>query len=624
MIDYFIDTSLLTLQFLFVRIYRSTLPTILTLVFGSILSALVALAIAQQEQDKQRLQFQRKIDGLATSLQRNVNRYTDILLSICDFYAVSNQSVSRSEFDQFVERVLAINPGVQALEWAPIVVSDSLTETNAMLRTRTAFEAEMKAEGYADFYITEQPGLDELVRTGDRRYLVRAGERDYYVPVTYLQPVVGNELAFGYDVNSNTTRRLALTKARETGNLAASGRIRLVQESKDQFGFLVFLPLYSSGTTPESAQERQDQLQGYVLGVFRVADVVEESIETIIHDIDFKLTDRSASEERSFLGFYQASTRGVTTIRPRTQSSTVKQKKQALCPDADACTHQLSVGGREWAITFTPAENYASTTPWRGYSAFAIGILLTFVISLYLAQAQNALIKTQELSALKTRLFSMASHELRTPLSTILLSAQILEANVDSADSVANRSKIYSRIQLAARRMNHLIERLLMLARAESGKLVFSPKTFNIKSFCQQTIEEVQFRSINAPTINLDISPTVPTAVYLDPQLLRFILSNLLSNAVKYSKEEPQISLKVYDRARKLVFQVSDRGIGISKSDRARINEAFYRGENVGEISGTGLGLSVVSVCLKLHRGSLVCKSKLDRGSTFIVTLPYE
>ena len=598
------------------RIHRPTLPIVLTLVLGVGLSLLTAIAIARQERTNQRLQFQRQTDSLATSLQRSLNRYTDILLSLGDFYAVSEQMVSRTEFDQFVERALATYPGIQALEWAPVVLADSrdeteLTETKSktsVLPTRATFEAMIRENGYPMFQITEQNSQGKLVRAGDRAY---------YIPVTYVQPYAGNKPALGYDLTSDRIRQVALETARDTGSVAASGRIRLVQENNNQFGFLVFLPLYSSRSVPDSVQDRQTQLQGYLLGVFRVAEVVEESLETLSYDINFTLSDRSASASEQFLGFYQADDRTVTTDVQDVRSIAAR-KRRALCPTVAVCTHQLTVGERLWAIAFTPAANYPATTPWRSLSTLITGLLLTLMVARYFAQTQSALIKTQELSSLKIRLFSMASHELRTPLASILLSAQVLEAGLDETDC----PRIYSRIRVAAKRMNQLLGDLLTLARAESGKLEFSPETINLPSFCKQIIEEAQFSSNDSPTIDFVFSSTVPTAAYLDPQLLRSILTNLLSNAVKYSSKPPQVSMKVMGQPHHLIFQVSDQGIGIPKADQAHLNEAFYRGKNVGSVAGTGLGLSVVSACLRLHHGELVCESAVDEGTTFTVTLP--
>ncbi|MGD1857838.1 MAG: CHASE domain-containing protein [Leptolyngbyaceae cyanobacterium] len=558
---------------------------IFTLLLGTGLSVLATLAVARWERTNYRIQFQRQTDSLATALQRSINRYTDILLSLGDFYTVSEQPVSRTEFNRFVQRVLRTYPGIQALEWAPVVLQPD----------RARFEQTVQTAGYPTFQITERES---------RGGLIRAAERPYYIPVTYLQPLTGNELAMGYDLTSDATRRNALQMARDSGQIALSGRIRLVQENKNQFGFLVFLPLYDGA--PSSQTARRAQIEGYLLGVFRVSDVVEESLAALNYNIDFTLRDRSASPSEQFLGYYSAAAQTVTTQDQQLEADS--------CPYRDLCTHILTTGGRQWAITFTTAD---SPTPWSALSTLVIGLLLTTGIVRYLAQAEAELARTRELSQAKIRLFSMASHELRTPLSTILLSAQTLETDSSTVD----RQRIYSRIRATAKRMNQLLNDLLTLSRAESGKLQFAPEILNLPQYCQQLTEDIQFSFETSPKIELTVSGNCQK-VYIAPQLLRAILTNLLSNAVKYSGQQPQVTLHVSCHAHKITFQVQDRGIGISPADQARLHEAFYRGTNVGTVAGTGLGLSVVNACLQLHQGSLTCSSQLGRGTTFEVTLP--
>ncbi|MEM9905223.1 MAG: CHASE domain-containing protein [Cyanobacteria bacterium P01_D01_bin.44] len=578
------------------RVKRSNLPIYLTLILGTSLSILATLAVARWERANYRLQFQRQTDSLATALQRSINRYTDLLLALGDFYSVSQQTVSRPEFNRFVERALATYPGIQALEWAP-VVSD---------QARNTFETALQVEGYPSFQITERES---------RGGLVRAGVRSHYVPVTYLQPWAGNELALGYDLTSDTTRRTALATARDTGQVAASGRIRLVQENKNQFGFLVFLPLYKTPTVPPSQSARREQIEGYLLGVFRVSDVVEESLETLNYDINFALSDQTAGPLNQFLGIYAAATQTVLTEPP--EPSLARRTQRALCPTANDCTHGLTTGGRQWVMTFTPATNYPAPTVWSALSTLVIGLLLTTLVARYLAQARAELDRTKELNTLKIRLFSMASHELRTPLSTILLSAQTLEA----APLPANPHRIYGRIRASAKRMNQLLNDLLTLARAESGKLQCVPEILKLTQFCQQLIEEVQFSFETSPYIDFKTEGEGQTA-YLDPQLLRAILTNLLSNAVKYSAPHPKVFLHLTYHPHEIVFQIQDHGIGIPEADQKRLYEAFHRGTNVGAIAGTGLGLSVVKACLQIHQGTLTCDSKEGQGTTFRVTLP--
>ncbi len=602
---------------------RHPLSVIVVVIVGTGLSALAAVTVARQESVNYRLQFQRETDSLTTSLQRSINRYTDLLLAMGDLYSVSSRPISRDEFNRFVARSLTSYPGIQALEWAPIVTGSE----------RPAFEAAMRKGGYADFKITERP----TAALPNRSDLELASERDYYAPVTYLQPWAGNELALGYDLTSDATRRAALEAARDAGRIAASGRIRLVQERKNQFGFLVFLPMYEGRLVPPTPAARREKIEGYLLGVFRVSDVVEESLETLDYDVDFTLSDRSAKASEQFLGTYRSATRTVITqpnARFHRQVIPLLGKASALCPAVTDCIQTVAAGDRQWAVEFFPAASYPASITWRALATLVIGLLLTVLVARSLFQAQAELQRTREVSELKIRLFSMASHELRTPLSTILLSAQMLENTPADASTLSiDRQRIQSRIRAAAKQMNRLLNDLLLLARAESGKLAFSPEIVNLTQLCQQLIEEVRFSFEVSPPIELIIvdeafdprqpikeEQAVDEAIYADPQLLRAIVTNLLSNAVKYSQSK--VILSLFYRPHEVVLQVQDSGIGILEVDRARLVETFYRGANVGDIAGTGLGLSVVNACLQLHKGRLSYESKPEGKTTFTVAWP--
>jgi signal transduction histidine kinase len=192
---------------------------------------------------------------------------------------------------------------------------------------------------------------------------------------------------------------------------------------------------------------------------------------------------------------------------------------------------------------------------------------------------------------------------------------------LEAGNLAHDHHRIYSRIRATAKRMNQLLNDLLTLSRAESGKLQFEPEIVNLPNYCHQLIEEIQVSFETVPTISFKSSGDCEKA-YIDPQLMRAILTNLLSNAVKYSEDTPRVSLELTCSQHQLIFQIQDQGIGIAPDDQAHLYEAFYRGANVGNIAGTGMGLSVVIACLQLHQGSLTCDSQLGKGTTFKVTLP--
>jgi signal transduction histidine kinase/sensor domain CHASE-containing protein len=564
-------------------------PVTLSLGFGVILAIALSALVKKWEDEKNYLQLQQRIGNLTTAMNRTVNRYTEVLYSLRDLYHTSPELVKRSQFNAFTLRAVSSYRGIQALEWAQKV---SGTE-------RIAFEQSQRL-GNPKFQIYE------IDRNGKR---IPAKVRSEYIPVLYIHPLKQNEVALGFDLASNQERRIALEKARDSGNITATGRIKLVQERKDQYGFLVFLAIYKSRQVPPK-QARILELEGYVLGVFRVADVIEEALKGVSTDIDFEVSYENSNA--GFLGFYGSETKSFLFKLP-----TENLPADSLCSDRITCTRKIIVGDRHWLIQFRPTKSYSDRNrSWLSAVTLLIGLVLPGALAFYLRGAIAELDRVRELSELKLQLFSMASHEFRTPLSTILISAQSLET-----DSSALNQKISWRIQSAAKRMNQMLGDILTLSRAEAGKLEFAPEIVNLGQFCLQLIEEVE-HSLDVPRQIIFVVKNNIDPAFLDRKLLQSIITNILSNALKYSAVNTQVALELSSDRHSIIIEISDRGIGISEQDRAKIYESFYRGNNVGEIIGNGLGMSVVKTCVDLHGGEISYKSKEEEGTTFTVTLP--
>ncbi|GCA91381.1 sensor histidine kinase [Microcystis aeruginosa] len=234
-------------------------------------------------------------------------------------------------------------------------------------------------------------------------------------------------------------------------------------------------------------------------------------------------------------------------------------------------------------------------------------------------EIHRLLLQEKELSDLKIQLFSMISHEFRTPLTVILSASQLLENGLKDAEQ-SSRKNLY-RIQSSVKLMNQFLTDILILTRAESGNLSCQLEPLDIEAFCLNLVEDFQFINKNNTPIKF-VSQGLMIRPYLDEKLLYSILSNLLLNAIKYSPTGAGISLILWKDSDRIVFQVRDHGIGIAEEDRGKIYEPFYRGQNVENIIGTGLGLAVVKKCVELHRGEIALDSQVDKGTSFTVKLP--
>jgi PAS domain S-box-containing protein len=230
----------------------------------------------------------------------------------------------------------------------------------------------------------------------------------------------------------------------------------------------------------------------------------------------------------------------------------------------------------------------------------------------------KALEKEKELNELKSRFVSMISHEFRTPLTTIQSASELLEHYEWTAKQKQER---FQQIHVAVQHMAQLLEDVLLIGKAEAGKLKINPELVDLVNFCQTLMADLQFTTSGNYKF-MFISSAVQQAAWIDPKLLRQILNNLLLNAIKYSPDGGNISLELIYRNNSVTFRIRDEGIGIPPNDRERLFEAFYRATNVDTIQGTGLGLAIVKKCVDLYKGQIALESEIGVGTTFTVTLP--
>lgn len=231
----------------------------------------------------------------------------------------------------------------------------------------------------------------------------------------------------------------------------------------------------------------------------------------------------------------------------------------------------------------------------------------------------KALEKERELGELKSRFVTMASHEFRTPLATILSSTDILE-RYNHKLSEERKIEHFQRIQSSVKHTTGLLNDILLIGKAEAGKLEFQPTPLELIKFCRDLVAEIQsttkFHIITFCTQEQFINAC------LDRKLLRQIFSNLLSNAIKYSPQTDTITFNLFCEPGKAIFRIQDEGIGIPVVDQTKLFDSFHRASNVGNISGTGLGLAIVKKSVDLHNGSIAVESEVEVGTIFVVTLP--
>jgi signal transduction histidine kinase len=231
-----------------------------------------------------------------------------------------------------------------------------------------------------------------------------------------------------------------------------------------------------------------------------------------------------------------------------------------------------------------------------------------------------ALAAEKELSQLKSSFVSMVSHEFRTPLEVILSSSNILDRYLERLPPEKRAAQLRA-IRKSVHRMNDLIDDVLFLGKFDAGALCCQPVPLDLPAFCRRAAAEIESAAARQGAIVFTTTDDNAEAT-ADEGLLQHILTNILSNAVKYSPLDRTVQFTLHRRGTDAQFIIQDQGCGIPAADQARLFTAFYRGSNVGQTSGSGLGLVIAKRCVDLHGGTIECQSEQGAGTTFTVTLP--
>ncbi len=229
--------------------------------------------------------------------------------------------------------------------------------------------------------------------------------------------------------------------------------------------------------------------------------------------------------------------------------------------------------------------------------------------------------ETGRIGELQARIVSTVSHELRTPLSIIQAAAGSLGRYGDrmtGAERIWRLKKIEDAVQATTR----LIEDVLPLGELERG--VADPSARRpLATVCAEVVADVRATAPDHVHVSYEPAADLPTTL-VDTRLARRVLRDLLSNAIRYSPVGGTVRVELTRAAGNddvVELRVRDEGIGIPSEDHAYVFEPFYRGANVGNIPGLGVGLSIARREVELMGGSLALEPK-ERGASFVVALP--
>ncbi|MCA0932497.1 response regulator [Lutimonas saemankumensis] len=232
--------------------------------------------------------------------------------------------------------------------------------------------------------------------------------------------------------------------------------------------------------------------------------------------------------------------------------------------------------------------------------------------------------KTEELAELKTKFFSTITHELKTPLTLIKAP---LERIIEEEEDVEMVRKL-SVIDRNAGRLIKLVNQILDLRKFEKGVEKLEIQEYDIVEFSKNIFDRFESEALHRELDMTFKSNRKSLHMWFDLEKMEKTLLNLLSNAYKFTPDRGSIKLKLEYKKKvsKLLISVKDSGVGINNEDQDQVFERFSNIEstNYTNQGGSGIGLSLVKEYVKLHNGFVEFKSKLNKGSEFIIEIPTE
>ncbi len=486
-------------------------------VAGFTLSGLSYFFISKAEEKSLLIEFQRDVDERAASMYREILVNFEVLQSLSILF--SDGTVPELiRFQNEAKKIISRHSDIQALEWIPRV-----TQSGRQLH-------ELEIRKYFPGY--------EISERRAQGLMEKAGERNEYFPVYYIEPLAGNEAALGFDLASNPIRLRALISSRNQGIPKATASITLVQEREKKKGFLLFLPVYNGNST--TIKRRQEELVGFILGVFKIGDIfMSSALSEIVQGIDMVIVDNTSSDNSERLFTYKSHAGSI-------QKEIIYKKE---LPE---------IWGRKWSIVASPTSSYISVRKSIfPLLTFTAGIVLTSLIFLYIKMLARREISIQKLVNEKTKELKEANNKLstlsRTDPLTGVANRRIMDEFLDREWSRAIRNKLsisfilididyfknyndnYGHpsgdecLKKVASKINSLVNRpgdLMVRYGGEEFALILS-ETKNadeVANNCRKSVEDLQiphnFSDVeNCVTISVGVCTVIPDAT-IDSSLI--------------------------------------------------------------------------------------------------------
>jgi len=602
----------------------------------------VSLKVASQLKSESALKIESTAKQVSIYLQDAIDKSLNDLRGLQAFYSVEKEGLSQVEFNRYMD-ILDIKSRnyIQALSWVPLIKSDEKTEYLARLRS-------------------EHPGFNIVQRDQNNRLII-SPEKAEYTPVTYFSSIKSNRKALGFDLSSNEIRRKSLELARNSGKMATTGKINLVQQAKNVAGALIIAPVYKKGFAIDTEEQRIEALRGYVTGVFKI-DVLMESIKKYADIKGLELTLLDVDINNVDLLY------GVDTT-------------------SNFFSYDLKVPERQWQLHVSLQQQLLesvespSVIKWILAGGIAISLLLGIAIYALLVSIERARsiihlsekLKTQNSSLEKKvtqRTQSLADknsqlkenvdmlEKQRVLLSRLMKEAE--EAKVDAQSHAEELARSNKELDEFAYVASHDLKAPLrgidqlatwVMEDIEEGDLEEIPdhlkmmrnRIGRLESLLNDLLEysQINHRSDSVSEIDSQVlinelfvlvSPLNSFSLIINGEMPVFstfrapfeqVIRNFLNNAIKHHhKDQGEIQVNCLDKGDFYQFSIKDDGPGISKQYQEEIFKMFKTLKPRDETEGSGMGLALIKKIVEYYNGHVDIESAEGYGCTFCFTWP--
>ncbi len=573
-------------------------------VVGTILSFATTSLMLEIEDEKVFIPFQNAALDRVSAIESIFETSSAALSSLSAIYDVV-PTFRQKEFSAAAKKFLKSQEIIQFYGWAPKIGKEQIQE----------YRRAARQDIDPDFEFKETNGDMEFRALQDR---------EYYLPVYFLEPMRGVKQYLGMDLATTAESRDTIDRAIKTKQTAATRLVKVRFNNQDINGILLVHPLFD--------RYAPNTFIGLICGLIVVDHVVEKKILRLSDSADINVALFDIGDDRSLQQLYP---KGKALDVQALQSSPLK------------ITKQINVMGRNWEIIVTPARGAYAVVKWPAYLMLGDLLLMTLTLSafaFFAAHGQAALkkivderthklneslvalskAKDDAIEATKTKSDFLAnmSHEIRTPLNGVIAAAELLW-ETELSDY---QKKYVSIMRSSGEMLLAVINDILDLSKLEAGKVVLEPALLDVVQEAEITAN-IFAAQASAKKIEFthSIDPEVPRYFVADLFRVRQILANLINNAIKYTEHghvEKKVSVVEHKGRKFLRYTVSDTGPGIPLDLQKFIFEKFTQLKKDDRIAGTGLGLSICKALIDLMGGRIGVISDGVNGSVFWFEFP--